>query len=105
MTLIHGLGQRIGDAGAYPDQGGLIDAELHRDGIRSLEPDATDDARQTIGVLRHNMHGVGTVGLVDAHRARRADAVAVQEDPDLAHLLPLGSGGDYPTSSCRTDAI
>src|SRR5262249_42482587 len=28
MTFIHRLGQRKGDAGAYPDQGGLIDAEL-----------------------------------------------------------------------------
>src|SRR5215472_217121 len=105
MTFIHRLGQRIGDAGAYSDQGGLIDAELHRDGIRRFEPDATDVARQTIGVLRHNLHGVGAVGLENAHRTRRAHTVAMQEDHDLAHHLLLGPGGDDATSSYRTDAI
>ena len=30
MALVHGLGQGKGDAGAHPDHGGLLDAELHR---------------------------------------------------------------------------
>jgi hypothetical protein len=36
MSLIHGLGQRIGDARAYPHH---RDAKIHCDGIGGLEPD------------------------------------------------------------------
>ena len=54
--------------------GGFIDAELHRDGIGGFEPDATNVARQAIGILRHDLHGIAAVGLVDAHRpGRHAD--------------------------------
>ena len=92
VALVHGLGQRIGDAGAHPDHGGLLDAELHGDGVGRLEADAADIARQAIGVLGHHLDGVGAIGLVDAHRPCRADAIAVQEDHDLADDLLLGPG-------------
>ena len=74
MPLIHGLGQRIGYPGADVHQGGLFNAELHGDGIGRLETDAADIARQAIRVLGHDLDGVRAVGLVDAHRPRRADA-------------------------------
>ena len=64
------------------------------DGIRRLEADAPDVAREPIGVLAHHLDGVGPVGLEDAHRARGADAVAVQEHHDLADHLLLGPGID-----------
>src|SRR4029077_8431299 len=52
------------------------------------KPDAADVASQPIGVLRDQPNGIGAVSLVDAHRARRADTVAVQEQHDLPnHLL------------------
>src|SRR6266496_5240437 len=105
MALVHRLGQRIGDAGAHPDHGGLVDAELHRDSIGGLEPDATDVAGQTIGILRHDLDGIAAVGLVDAHRPRGADPVAVQEDHDLADHLLLGPGRRDAAGSHRTDAI
>jgi hypothetical protein len=105
MTLVHRLGQGIGDAGTHPDHGGLVDAELHRNGIGSLEPDATDVAGQAIGILRHDLHGITAVGLVDAHRSRGADAVAVQENHDLADRLLLGPCGRDAASSQRTDAV
>jgi hypothetical protein len=73
MALVHRLGQRVGNAGTHADHGGFVDAELHRDGIGGLEPDATDIAGQAIGVLRHDLHGIAAVGLVDAHRPRGAD--------------------------------
>ena len=92
MTLVHGFGERIGDAGAHPDHGGLLDAEFHGNRVGGLEADAADIARQAIGVLRHHLHGVGAVGLVDTHRPRRADAMLVQEHHDLAHDLLLGPG-------------
>ena len=94
MSFIHGLGQRIGNPGADPHQGDLLDAKLHRDGVGGLEADAADIAGQAIRVLGHDLDGVGAVGLVDAHRPRRADTVAVQEDHDFPHRLLLGPGGE-----------
>ena len=44
MSLVHGFGQRIGNPGADPDHGGLLDAELHGDGVGRLEADAADIA-------------------------------------------------------------
>lgn len=55
-------------------------------------------------VLGHYLHGVGTVGLVDAHRARCADRVAVQHDHDLADELLLRLSVDDPPGPQRTDA-
>ncbi len=105
MAFVHRLDQRIGNASAYPDQSGLIDAELHRDGIGGLKPDATNVARQAIGILGHNLHGIGAVCLVDAHRPRRAHVMAVQKDHDLADHILLGPGGDDTAGSYRTDAV
>src|SRR6266516_651999 len=105
MALVHRRGQGIGDAGAHADHGGLVDAELHRDSIGGLKPDATDVASQTIGILRHDLDGIAAVGLVDAHRPRGADPVAVQEDHDLADHLLLGPGRRDAAGSHRTDAI
>jgi hypothetical protein len=94
MPLIRGLGERVGDAGAHADQRGLLDAELGRDQIGGAEADAADVARQAIGVLRDQLDGVGTVGLVDAHRLRGANAVAVQKQPTTTEGIEkyLGSG-------------
>src|SRR6266568_2573663 len=77
----------------------------HRDGIGGLESDATDVAGQAIGVLRHHLHGIAAVGLVDAHRPRRADTLAMQEDHDLADRLLLGPGGPDAAGSYRADAV
>ena len=105
MSLVHGFGQRIGNSGADPHHGGLLDAELHRDGVGGLEADAADIARQAIRVLGHDLDGVGTVGLENPHRPRRADAVAVQEDHDFPHRLLLGPGGENAGSANRPDAV
>ena len=105
MSLVHGLGQRMGNPSADPHHGGLLDAELHRDGVGRLEPDAADIARQAIRVFGHDLDGVGAVGLVDAHRPRRADTVAVQEHHDFPHRLLLGPGGENAGSANRSDAV
>ena len=104
MALVHGLGQRIGDAGAHPDHRGLLDAELHGDRVGGLEADAADVARQPVGVLGHDLDGVGAIGLEDPHRPRRADAMAVQEHHDLAHDLLLGPGVGDALGAHRADA-
>src|SRR5712692_2859506 len=40
--------------------------------------------------ILNELDGLGAAGLIDAHRARGADAVAVQEQHDLADHLLLG---------------
>jgi hypothetical protein len=93
MAVVHRFGQCVGDSGPHPDHGCLVDAELHGDGVGCLEADATDVSGQAVRVLRHDLHRVGAVGLLDTHRSRRPDAVAVQEHHDLADDLLLGLGG------------
>ena len=105
MSLIHGLGQRIGNPRADPDHGGLLDAELHRDGVGGLEANTADITRQPIRILGHDLDGVGAIGLEDAHCPRRADTVAVQEDHDLSHRLLFGPGGENAGGANRPDAI
>ena len=105
MSLIHGLGQRIGNSGAHPDHRRLLDAELHGDRVGGLEADAADIARQPIRVLGHDLDGVGTIGLENPHRPRRADTVAVQEDHDFPHRLLLGPGGENAGGANRPDAV
>src|SRR5262245_23161297 len=75
MALVHGLGQGKGDARAHPDHGSLLDAEFDGDGVGGLEADTADVARQPEGVLGHDLHGVGTIRLIDTHRPRCADTV------------------------------
>ena len=91
--------------GADPDRRGLLDAELHRNGVRGLEADAADIACQAIWVLGHDLDGIGTVGLEDPHRPRRANAVAVQEDHDFPDHLLLGPGSENAGSAYRSDAV
>ena len=105
VALVHRFGERIADAGAGPDHRRLLDAELRRDLIGALEADAADVARQPIGVLRDQPDGVGAVGLEDAHRPRGADAVAVQEDHDLADRLLISPGGDDAVGPLGPDAV
>ena len=104
MALVHRLGQRVGDPGAHPDHRRLLDAELHGDRVGGLEADAADVAREPVGVLGHDLDGIGAVGLEDADRACGADAMAVQEDHDLAHDLLLGPGAGDALGAHRADA-
>ena len=104
MALVHRLGQRMADAGADPDHGRLLDAELHGDGVCRHEADAADVADETIGVLRHDLDGVRAVGPEYPHRPRRAHTVAVQEHHDLPHNLLLGPGVGDPLRPHPADA-
>ena len=105
MPLVHGLGQRIGNPGADADHRRPFDAELHGDGVGGLEPDAPDIARQPIGVLGHDLDGVGAIGLENPHCPRRANAVAVQEHHDFPHRLLFGPGRENAGSANRPDAV
>ena len=103
MTVIHRLGERIDDARPNPDHGRLLDTELHGNRVSGLEPDAANVACEAIWVLGHDLNGIQAVGLVDPHRARRADAMAVQEDHDLADdlLFRPGVGDAFGTYSAN----
>src|SRR5207245_3186212 len=72
--------------------------------IRGLEADATDVARESIGVLGHDLDGIGAVGLEDADRACGPHAMAMQEDHDLAHDLLFGPSADDALGSHGANA-
>ena len=42
VTLVHGFRQRIGNSGAHPDHGRLLDPQFHGNGVRRAETDAAD---------------------------------------------------------------
>ena len=83
MSIIHGLSKRKGYAGTDADQRRLLDAEFRRDLVGSAETDAADVPSQAVWVFRDELNGSRAISLVDAHRPRCPDAVAVQEQHDL----------------------
>ena len=62
-------------------------------------------AGKPVRVFRHHLHRIGTIGFEDADGARGADAVAVQEDHDLANNFLLGPGGYDPLGAHRSNAV
>src|SRR6516225_9001350 len=75
VPLVHGLSERVGNSGSHAHHSGLLDAEFHGDGVRRLETNAADVAREPVRIFGHDLDRVGTVGLEDAHRARRTDTM------------------------------
>ena len=57
-----------------------------------LNPDAANIAGKAVRVLGHDLNGIHAVGLVDPHRPRRADAMAVQKHHNLTYDFLLGPG-------------
>ena len=105
VPFVHRLGEGERNAGPETDHRRLLEPEPHRDRVGRLEADAADVAGQAIGVLRHHLHGVRAVGLVDPHGAGRSDAVRVQKHHDLADDLLLGPGAGNSLRSNRADAV
>jgi hypothetical protein len=58
----------------------------------------------SIRVLGHDLDGIRAVSLENAHRACRADAMAVQEDHDLPDNLLLGPSAGDALGAHRADA-
>src|SRR5215467_8564566 len=104
MTVVHRLSERKRDAGAHADQRDLFDTELGCDLVGGAKADATDVAREAVWVFRDQSNRIDAIGLVDAHRARRADAVAVQKQHDLADDLLLGPARDDALCAFRADS-
>jgi len=51
MTLVHRLGQRVGNPGTNPDHGRFLDAKFRSDSVGSLETNATNIAGEPVRVL------------------------------------------------------
>ena len=97
MAVVSRLLQGEGNSRAHPLRRFPRHAQLHGDGVGGPKADAANVAGEPIRVLGHDLDGVMAVGLEDAHRARRPDAMGMQEDHDVADGLLLGpAGGDLP---------
>ncbi len=105
MPIVRRLGQRVADARPRANHGRLLDAERGRDLVRGEEADSPDVGGEPVRVLRDDGDGVWTVGLEDPHRARRAHAVRVQEDHDVADRLLLLPGVDDARGARAADAF
>jgi len=68
--------------------------------LRETRKDST-----TTQVLRHDLRGIGAIGLEDPHCPGGADPVTVQEDHDFAHDLLFGPGGENAGRTKGPDAI
>src|ERR687886_431019 len=90
MALVHSLRERVGDPGPNAHARGLLDPELGGDPVGRLEADALDVTREPVGVLGDDLHGPCAIDLVDPHGPAGADAMAVQEEHDLADDLLFG---------------
>ncbi len=112
MPFVHRLRERVGNPGTYADQRRLLDTELGCDLISRAEANAADVASQSIRVFRDEPNGISAISFVNPRRARRADAVAVQEQHDLSNhplLCParddtvraLGADSGYLAQAAR----
>ena len=97
MAFVGRLLQGEGDPGPNPLRRLAGHAHLHGDRVGGPKADAFNVAGEPIGILGHHLNGVMAIGLEDAHRPRRSDAVRMQEDHDVADGLLLGPArGDFP---------
>ena len=69
------LDECIRNAGSRPQHRILPDAELCRQLMGGAEADAANLTGQQIAILPDQWNGVSAIGLVDAHRPHRADAM------------------------------
>jgi len=79
--------QRVPDARLQPMDRVFGDAQPGRNTVGGLEPDAGDVLGEPIRVLLHESDGVFAVLPVNLRGMRAADAVALQENHDVAHAL------------------
>ena len=81
--------QGVLDAGFGTIERILRDANLLRDLVGRLKADPLNVCRQSVGIAAHLLDGMFPVSFVDAYRPTGADAIAVQENHNLADLLRL----------------
>ena len=97
VSLVGRLLQGERNAGPNALRRLLRQAHLHGYRIGCSKADAFYVAGEPIGILGHHLDRVMAIGLEDAHRPGRSDAVGMQEDHDVADSLLLGPArGDLP---------
>ena len=97
VPLVPGRAERVQHARLQPRRGVRGDADRLGDRVGGLEADAPDLARQPVRLLPHHPPAVVAEPLVDAHRQRGRDAVALQRRHHLADVPLLRPGrGDAP---------
>jgi len=98
VSLLGGLIEPVQHSGLDPLRCIGCDPERLRDAIGRHEADAADIARQSIRVLAHDGDRLRPVPFVDSSGVRRAHAVGLQEDHDVADAALLApcrlNGGD-----------
>ena len=89
VALVGGLKEDVLEAGVDACGGIEREAEALGDLVGGLESDAADVAGEAVRIGADDLDGLVAVGLVDADGAGGGDAVAVEEDHDLADGLLL----------------
>src|ERR1700688_4056457 len=92
MAVTHRFGEPIRDACTNTDHRRLFDPQPYGDRVGGLKADAADVACEAIGIVSHDLDGIGAIGLVDPNGACRANSMAMQEDHDLANDLLFRPG-------------
>ncbi len=105
MPAVAPLPQQVERAGLQALRRVLRDAELGGDLVRRLEADAVDVGGQPVGVLLHQLRGVGAVGLVDLDRVVGGDPVRLEEDHHLLDLPLLLPGAHDLLASFGADPL
>src|SRR5437868_4830319 len=105
MAVRDGLHQRVRNAGPSTEHGLLRNAKSLCQLVCSLKSDAPDVACKTIWIFLHERDCVGTIRLKNANRPRRTDAMALQEDHDLADRFLVRPTGCDPLQPDLTDSV
>ena len=105
MALLGQFLEHEAQGGTGPQRRLPIDAHLLGQFVGRLKADAPDVAGQAIRVLLHLVEGLIAVGLPDADRPGRTDAVRVQKDHDVAHGLLLFPAGANQGDAVLADAL
>ncbi len=89
MTLAAELEQDVPQRCSGPQRRLGFDTEPLGQLIRGLEADAANVLSQAVWIGAHDLDRLLAIGFVDSDGAVAADAVALQEDDDVAHDLLL----------------
>ncbi len=102
VAVLGRLADHLEEPGPPTDRGVAGDLQLGRQEVGGGEADAANVARQEVGVGEQPRDGILAISLEDAPGAGRADALAFEEDEDVAALaLAAPDIGDAP---CRLGA-
>jgi hypothetical protein len=86
MAVVGRPAQHLEEPGPQADRRVALDLQLLGQEVRRLKADAADVAGEEIGIGQHALDRVLAIGVEDPARARRADALALEEEQDVPAL-------------------